>query len=173
MTRNDALLRLSARLIVRRNALLKALHDEIETFGNDSQSSAVGDSVDAAIDSANEEICSQLVAHESRELGQIEHALDRIARGAYGRCESCGGKIPAARLNALPYTSRCIDCQRNIERAGRSLVLAGETTPWATVDENRIEERQGDEQVELGGFRINFSSSRRWTVGHAADSRFG
>lgn len=79
MTRNDALLRLSARLIVRRNALLKALHDEIETFGNDSQSSAVGDSVDAAIDSANEEICSQLVAHESRELGQIEHALDRIA----------------------------------------------------------------------------------------------
>ena len=69
---------------------------------------------------ANDEICSQLVEIESRELGQIEHALQRIAGGVYGRCEFCGGKIAEARLNALPYTNSCIDCQRENERAGQT-----------------------------------------------------
>ena len=41
----------------------------------------VGDNVDAAVDTANDEISSQLVEIESRELGQIEHALQRIVEG--------------------------------------------------------------------------------------------
>ena len=80
----------------------------------------VGDNVDAAVDTANDEICSQLVEIESRELGQIEHALQRIVEGVYGRCEFCGGKIAEARLNALPYTNSCIDCQRENERHGQA-----------------------------------------------------
>jgi DnaK suppressor protein len=38
--------------------------------------------------------------------------------GKYGSCEVCGGKIPLARLNALPYATMCIDCQRDLERSG-------------------------------------------------------
>ena len=38
--------------------------------------------------------------------------------GKYGSCEVCNGKIPLARLNALPYATMCIDCQRDLERSG-------------------------------------------------------
>ena len=120
MARKDALLRLTSRLIARRDALRKALNGDLDSFRKFSELNAVGDNVDAAVDSANDEICSQLVEIESRELGQIEHALQRIAAGVYGRCEFCGGKIAEARLNALPYTNSCIDCQRENERAGQT-----------------------------------------------------
>ena len=93
-------------------------------FPRVSAGSGVGDQVDAAVDAANEEISSQLVEIESRELGQIEHALERIAAGVYGRCEFCGGKISATRLNALPYANSCIDCQRENEQS-RTLDDAG------------------------------------------------
>jgi DnaK suppressor protein len=57
----------------------------------------------------------------------------RIAAGNYGRCQHCGGKIPAARLDALPYADRCIDCQRQIERRGRSTPLDRESWWRATA----------------------------------------
>src|SRR5262245_11246977 len=120
MTRKNALLRLKSRLIARRDALRATLNDEFDSFQQVSAANGVGDTVDAAVDAANEEIDSQLVELESRALGQIEHALERIAAGVYGRCEFCGGRIPAARLNALPYTSTCIGCQRTYERRGIS-----------------------------------------------------
>ena len=75
MARKDALLRLTSRLIARRDALRKALNGDLDSFRKFSELNAVGDNVDAAVDCANDEICSQLVEIESRELGQIEHAL--------------------------------------------------------------------------------------------------
>ena len=42
------------------------------------------------------------------ELSQVERALSRMDEGSYGSCEVCGGDIGAERLEALPYTSRCI-----------------------------------------------------------------
>src|SRR5213082_2125430 len=131
MARKDALLRLTSRLIARRDALRKALSGDLDSFRKFSELAVVGDNVDAAVDSANDEICSQLVEIESRELGQIEHALQRIAAGVYGRCEYCNGKIAEARLNALPYTNTCIDCQRENERHGQAFGRSSEDTRWA------------------------------------------
>lgn len=45
-------------------------------------------------------------------LVSIEEALERIERGEYGVCQSCGAPIAAARLEALPATSTCLDCAR-------------------------------------------------------------
>ncbi len=87
MARKDAMLRLHARLVARRDALRKALNGDLDSFREFAATNDVGDSVDAAVDTANDEICSQLVEIESRELGQIEHALQRIEDGVYGRCE--------------------------------------------------------------------------------------
>ena len=69
-----------------------------------------------AFESGSDEMASQLAELDSRELTQIERALTRLKQGTYGLCESCGGKIPVGRLNALPYTTLCIDCQREMER---------------------------------------------------------
>ena len=43
-------------------------------------------------------------------LQEIDDALDKIDAGTYGRCESCGGEITDARLEAKPAARFCIDC---------------------------------------------------------------
>ncbi|MGA7498013.1 MAG: TraR/DksA C4-type zinc finger protein [Isosphaeraceae bacterium] len=160
MARKDALLRLTARLVSRRDALRKAINGDLDSFRKFSEVSGVGDNVDAAVDSANDEISSQLVEIESRELSQIEHALQRIAAGVYGRCEFCGGKVSEARLNALPYTNSCIDCQRENERLGQNR-LDGDSARWAKVFEKPTDESEGDAQINLSDFEMDFSETGR------------
>jgi DnaK suppressor protein len=161
MARKDALLRLHSRLVARRDALRKALNGDLESFRRYSELSGGGDNVDAAIDSANDEISSQLVEIESRELGQIEHALQRIVEGVYGRCEYCGGKISEARLNALPYTNCCIDCARENERMGQSRGMEADSQRWAKIYEKPLEEADGDSNINLSDFEMDFSESGR------------
>jgi DnaK suppressor protein len=161
MARKDALLRLTSRLIARRDALRKALNGDLDSFRKFSELNAVGDNVDAAVDSANDEICSQLVEIESRELTQIEHALERIAAGVYGRCEFCHGKIAEPRLNALPYTNSCIDCQRENERAGQSRAMDPESKRWAKIYEKPLEEGESDSKINLSDFEMDFSETGR------------
>ncbi len=45
-----------------------------------------------------------------RELAETQAALERIERGTYGRCESCGGAVGRQRLLALPAARYCIAC---------------------------------------------------------------
>ena len=89
-----------------------------------------GDVVDAALDAAQDEISSQLAEVESRELANIERALVRIKSGSYGECEVCGERIPLARLNALPYATSCIECQRAAETSGGA---GGQAGDWSRV----------------------------------------
>src|SRR5437762_12106413 len=114
MARSDALLRLHKSLIARRAELRKRLGMELEDLHR-KVTSATGDAADAAFDTSGEEIASQLAELEAKELVQVERALRRLKQGTYGKCESCGGKIPVARLNALPFSTVCIKCQREIE----------------------------------------------------------
>ena len=41
---------------------------------------------------------------------------ERIEDGTFGTCRTCGRAIDPARLEALPYTTQCIDCKRKEER---------------------------------------------------------
>jgi len=43
-------------------------------------------------------------------LRKAGNALERLDRGEYGICESCGVAIPIARLEVLPYTTLCVEC---------------------------------------------------------------
>src|SRR5437660_1471655 len=113
MARRDALLRLHKSLLARRAALRKALAGELADLRKASAQS--GDSADVAFDTGSDEITTQLAELEARELSQIERALARIKQGSYGVCELCQSKIPVARLNALPYSTTCIECQREME----------------------------------------------------------
>jgi DnaK suppressor protein len=79
-----------------------------------------GDTIDAALDLAHHEINSQLAEIESRELNQIEKALERMQNGTYGICEVTGKTIPLARLQALPYATVCIEAQRELEESGEA-----------------------------------------------------
>jgi DnaK suppressor protein len=76
----------------------------------------VGDEVDAAIATEQAELRSQMASFESRELAQIESALEKIRQGRYGRCDLCDKPIAPVRLKALPYATECINCARSGER---------------------------------------------------------
>lgn len=157
--RKDALLRLHARLVARRDALRKALSGDVDSLLAYHSTFEVGDNGDAAVDTANDEISSQLAELESRELEQIEHALQRIVKGVYGRCEFCGGKIAEARLNALPYTNTCIDCQRENERSGVNFQGAADPNRWAKLDHAHMDDT--DHEINLSDFEMDFSETGR------------
>lgn len=48
-------------------------------------------------------------------LEMIDKALRRIEAGTYDTCEVCRRKIPLERLEAIPYTSYCVECQAKEE----------------------------------------------------------
>lgn len=117
MSRKEAILNLRQVLIQRRDALRRVLAGDLSSL-KALKGQAAGDVVDAALDTVQDEISSQLAEVESRELAQTEIALERMREGQYGQCEMCAEPIPMARLTALPYAILCIGCQRIAEQEG-------------------------------------------------------
>jgi DnaK suppressor protein len=117
ITRNDAIAHLRKVLIRRRDALRSALAGDLSLL-KELRGQSRGDVADFALDAAQDEISSQLAEVESRELTNIETALERIREGNFGNCEQCDEAIPLARLQALPYATLCIGCQREAEKDG-------------------------------------------------------
>ncbi|MCA9123055.1 MAG: TraR/DksA family transcriptional regulator [Planctomycetaceae bacterium] len=129
MARKDAILNLRQVLIKRRDALRKALAGDLSLL-KELREQTSGDVVDFALDSAQDEISSQLAEVESRELAQIEGALELMRQGTYGVCEGCDKPIPLARLQALPYAATCIECQREAEKSGYG---GGRSADWSRI----------------------------------------
>jgi DnaK suppressor protein len=146
MARKDALLRLHERLVAKRDALRKKLSDDLTITGV----STTGDEADAANDGAQNELNTQLVALESRELTQVERAIDLIRQGRYGLCEICEQPIPIERLKALPFTPVCIDCQRMQEKLSHN--SDGDDADWESAFE--LEGRLRDRELTIGDIDI-------------------
>ena len=64
---------------------------------------------DLATETLNREIDYSLEASSTQHLGEIDAALQRIEEGTYGKCRVGGEDIPADRLEAIPWTSVCIE----------------------------------------------------------------
>jgi DnaK suppressor protein len=43
-------------------------------------------------------------------LADTDRALEKVAAGTYGWCDTCGEQIPAERLEARPTTAHCVRC---------------------------------------------------------------
>jgi DnaK suppressor protein len=71
---------------------------------------------DAAAGTLDREIDYTLEGHSEQVLAQIRAALTRIDEGKFGTCTNCGKPIAEERLEARPWASLCIDCQREAER---------------------------------------------------------
>lgn len=55
----------------------------------------------------------------------VLEALQRIDEGTYGRCQQCGDPIPKARLDVIPFTPYCVNCERSHE--GRKVLILQQT----------------------------------------------
>lgn len=122
MTRSKKTLEeLERKLEAERDALQRQMSElERQTLGI-SQSESSGESsfdeeyADSATDTFERERDFSLAANIKDILGKIETALAKIRAGTYGKCESCGKSIEAARLKALPYANQCIVCKKREE----------------------------------------------------------
>jgi RNA polymerase-binding protein DksA len=71
---------------------------------------------DAGTDTFDRDFALSLVSSEQEALSEVESAIKRIKDGTYGICIDCGQPIPDKRLEALPASARCIECQSKSER---------------------------------------------------------
>jgi DnaK suppressor protein len=82
----------------------------------DPQRGGVGNHfADDATEMEQQETAMSLRRNAERLLGQVTHALDRVAAGTYGHCERCGKLIPVERLEARPYATLCVEDQAREE----------------------------------------------------------
>jgi DnaK suppressor protein len=77
------------------------------------------DAGDIATDDIDKKLLETLGGQEQKRLNLIETALYHIENGRYGKCMSCGNKIPEERLRAIPYALMCLDCKSREERRNR------------------------------------------------------
>jgi DnaK suppressor protein len=92
------------------HATLTAVEQGRETAMDDTQ-----DVADQAVLSYQKELLFSQGTNGHSQLALIRLALERIKEGNYGECVHCGTQIGVKRLEALPWTPYCIDCQEKVE----------------------------------------------------------
>ena len=84
--------------------------------GNASPDDGIQDLADKAASAYSKELNFSLSDGERNLLMLIDEAFNRIGDGSYGTCTNCGTVIGEKRLQAVPWTPFCIDCQELQEK---------------------------------------------------------
>jgi len=148
MARSEKLIKVTKLLLQRRQELRKRLGMEMQTLDTGGRES--GDSADEAFHTVGGDLASQMIEYESAELTQIEIALMRLKQGRYGVCDVCEKKIPAKRLNAVPYSIMCVGCQGEAEKADANWLETHADFQWSSLQDDDREFDYRDVQVEYG-----------------------
>ena len=104
------------------DALNKKQNELLDSFerdkaaGNALPDDGIQDLADKAASAYSKELNFSLSDTERNLLMQIEEAFVRIKNDAYAICTNCGAVIGEKRLNAVPWTPFCIDCQELQEK---------------------------------------------------------
>jgi DnaK suppressor protein len=80
------------------------------------EDTAAADIADRAASSYNKEFLFTQSNSERQLLQMVDNALVRIREGSFGECVHCGNEINAKRLEAVPWTRHCIECQEKLEQ---------------------------------------------------------
>jgi len=107
-------LKIKTRLLKERSELLAMIRSSQEVERN-VEDITFSNEIDLASSLEGREMAFQLSSRERNELRLIEDALFKITSGNYGVCEGCSKIIGVKRLQILPLTSLCIQCQENLE----------------------------------------------------------
>jgi len=106
------------KLLSEKNRILSDVSAKIRQESSQEQRE-IGDIYDIASDERERELSLMLGDRERKKLAEIDLALERIKEGTYGVCEECGEPVGEKRLEVLPFTRVCVDCQSRIEREER------------------------------------------------------
>ncbi len=92
--------------------LLHRVGDESRSIDSD----VPQDSGDQSTNTISKEFLFQQGSQRRGMVRRVEAALIRIKEGTFGVCAECGDDISIRRLEALPWTDSCIQCQEQRER---------------------------------------------------------
>ena len=99
-----------------RQVELRRTVTRIEQDGRTADDEATQDIADRAASSYNKEFLFHQSNNDRQLLAMVEGALERIREGSFGECISCGNEINPKRLEAVPWTRHCIECQEKLEQ---------------------------------------------------------
>lgn len=91
-------------------------YERDKAAGNALPDDGIQDLADKAASAYSKELNFSLSDGERNLLMAIEEAFVRLREDTYGICTNCGNTIGEKRLQAVPWTSFCIDCQELQEK---------------------------------------------------------
>jgi len=91
-------------------------YERDKAAGNALPDDGIQDLADKAASAYSKELNFSISDTERNLLMAIEEAFNRMREGTYAVCTNCGNVIGEKRLQAVPWTSFCIDCQELQEK---------------------------------------------------------
>ncbi|MCF7952559.1 MAG: TraR/DksA family transcriptional regulator [Spirochaetales bacterium] len=107
------------KLFEMKEEIIRKFMSEDEDFKQLVSDMSIKDLGDVASDDIDKRQMEALNQHEVKRLRLIDSAISRIKNQRYGKCLSCGKKIPQERLRAIPYALLCIECKNGEEKSSR------------------------------------------------------
>ena len=95
---------------------LRKIVARTEQDGRDADVGTAQDIADRAANSYTKEFLFHQSNNDRQLLQMVDGALERLREGEFGECISCGKEINAKRLEAVPWTRHCIECQEKLEQ---------------------------------------------------------
>ena len=95
---------------------LRRMVSRTQQDGRSADEDTAQDIADRAASSYTKEFLFHQSNNDRQLLQMVEGALSRIREGTFGECISCGKEINPKRLEAVPWTRHCIDCQEKLEQ---------------------------------------------------------
>lgn len=77
---------------------------------------ATQDIADRAANSYTKEFLFSQSNHDRDILALVDEAMERLESGEFGVCVNCAKDLQQKRLDAVPWTKHCIECQEKQEQ---------------------------------------------------------
>jgi DnaK suppressor protein len=103
------------KLQARREELLRVIA-RTEQEGREADEDPTVDLADKAANSYTKEFLFGQTHNDRALLQLVDDALRRIKEESFGQCISCEQELQQKRLEAVPWTRYCINCQEKQER---------------------------------------------------------
>ncbi len=103
------------RLLDKKKGVTEA-YNKNKNYGRLTEDEGTQDLADKASSAYTKEFLYSLSNTDREVLQKVDEALQRIAKGTHGTCVECGEEIEKKRLEAVPWASHCVTCQKKIEK---------------------------------------------------------
>lgn len=127
------------RLLEMRRQVMREMDNELQE-GREGNKDEGMDTYDLASEERDREISFILSSRDREKLAAVGEALERIEEGTYGVCEMCESDIAEGRLEAMPFTRVCVNCQQEREREAKQVRKADDERVYRKLASTDLDE---------------------------------